>query len=99
VAPGPGYLAIEIAKRGDSRVTGLDISETFVRIAQTNARAENVDVDFQHGNASAIPFSDASFDFIVCRAAFKNFTDPVGALDEMFRVLAPGGSRLDLRSA
>src|SRR6188768_3456242 len=40
VAPGPGYLAIEIAKRGGSRVTGLDISETFVRIARDNARSE-----------------------------------------------------------
>ena len=99
VAPGPGYLAIEIAKRGGSRVTGLDISETFVRIAEDNARAEGVDVDFRHGNASAMPFADDSFDFIVCRAAFKNFTDPLGALDEMFRVLAPGGcaSILDLR--
>jgi ubiquinone/menaquinone biosynthesis C-methylase UbiE len=99
VAPGPGYLAIELAKRGGSVVTGLDISETFVRIAQDNARAEGVEVDFRHGNASAMPFPDGSFDFIVCRAAFKNFSDPVGALDEMHRVLAPGGraSIFDLR--
>jgi len=99
VAPGPGYLAIEIAKRGDSSVAGLDISETFVRIAQGNARAEGLEIDFRHGNASAMPFADASFDVIVCRAAFKNFSDPLGALDEMFRVLAPGGraSIFDLR--
>src|SRR5690242_16599687 len=50
VAPGPGYLAIEIAKRGGSHVSGLDISESFVRIARENAQAESVAVDFQHGN-------------------------------------------------
>lgn len=46
-----------------------------------------------------MPFPDASFDFAVCMAAFKNFTDPVGALDEIHRVLVPGAqaSILDLR--
>src|SRR5262249_41454753 len=84
-------MAIEIARRKDLRVTGLDISETFVGIARDNARAEGVNIDFQHGNASRMPLADATFDFVVCRAAFKNFTDPVGALDEMYRVLVPGG--------
>src|SRR5262245_36043755 len=58
VAPGPGYLAIEIAKRGPFRVSGLDISQSFVRIARENARAAGVAIDFQHGNASEIPFPD-----------------------------------------
>jgi ubiquinone/menaquinone biosynthesis C-methylase UbiE len=99
VAPGPGYLAIEIARRGDFRVTGLDISKSFVRIAQDNARAEGLAVDFRWGNASQMPFPDSSFDAIVCQAAFKNFSDPLGALNEAYRVLAPGGwaSIFDLR--
>jgi ubiquinone/menaquinone biosynthesis C-methylase UbiE len=98
VAPGPGYLAIELAKRG-YRVTALDISASFVRIARENAAASGVPVDVRHGNASAMPFADASFDAIVCVAAFKNFTDPLGAIDEMHRVLRPGGeaSIFDLR--
>jgi ubiquinone/menaquinone biosynthesis C-methylase UbiE len=91
VAPGPGYLAIELAKLGDFRVSGLDISHSFVRIASENARRAGVSVDFRQGNASELPFPDASFEAIVCRAAFKNFTDPVGALSEMYRVLRPGG--------
>jgi len=99
VAPGPGFLAIEIAKAGRHSVTGLDISESFVRIALENARKAGVAVDFRHGNASAMPFPDASFDFVVCTAAFKNFSDPVGALNEVHRVLTPGGeaSIYDLR--
>lgn len=99
VAPGPGFLSIEMAKAGNLRVTGLDISNTFVELARRNAASAGVRVDFRHGNASEMPFEESSFDFLVCRAAFKNFSDPVGALREMRRVLKPGrrGVIIDLR--
>ena len=90
VAPGPGFLSIELAKRG-LQVRAVDISKTFVEIARRNATAEGVTVRFQLGNASALPIDDESVDFVVCRAAFKNFTEPVKALAEMRRVLRPGG--------
>ena len=98
VAPGPGYFAIDLAKRGFS-VTGVDISRTFVEIAEENARKAAVEVDFQVGNASALPFADGAFDLVVCMAAFKNFSDPLNALDEAHRVLGPQGRALiyDLR--
>jgi len=99
VAPGPGYFAIELAKLGEYKITGLDISETFVDLARENARQEGVDIDFRRGNVSCMPFNDHSFDCIVCRAAFKNFADPAGALREIYRVLAAGGKAviIDLR--
>jgi ubiquinone/menaquinone biosynthesis C-methylase UbiE len=99
VAPGPGYLAIELARLGKYRVVGLDISKSFVQIACAKARQAGVSVDFQQGNASDMPFEAASFDLIICRAAFKNFTEPVRAIREMYRVLKPGGRALimDLR--
>jgi ubiquinone/menaquinone biosynthesis C-methylase UbiE len=99
VAPGPGFFAIELSKIGKYEITGLDISKSFVEIATRNAREEHVEVDFRQGNASAMPFPDGGFDFIVCRAAFKNFSDPAGALREMRRVLKPGGRAMviDLR--
>lgn len=90
VAPGPGFFAIELAKLGDFKITGLDISRTLVEIATENARNANVKIDFRVGNASAMPFAAESFDFIYCSAAFKNFSEPVKALDEMHRVLRPG---------
>jgi ubiquinone/menaquinone biosynthesis C-methylase UbiE len=93
VAPGPGFLSIELAKRRLA-VRAVDISRTFVEIAGRNAVAEGVDVHFQLGNAAALPLQDASVDFVVCRAAFKNFTEPVEALVEMRRVLRPGGQVL-----
>jgi ubiquinone/menaquinone biosynthesis C-methylase UbiE len=99
VAPGPGFFAIELAKLANFKITGLDISQTFVEIAKENARNAGAQIDFRLGNASAMPFADDSFDFIYCSAAFKNFTEPVKALDEMHRVLRPGGEALvtDLR--
>ena len=93
VAPGPGFLSIELAKRG-LPVRAVDISRTFVEIARGNAAAEGVDVRFQLGNAAALPLEDASVDFVVCRAAFKNFSEPQKALMEMRRVLRPGGQAL-----
>jgi ubiquinone/menaquinone biosynthesis C-methylase UbiE len=99
VAPGPGYFAIELAKLGGYQITGLDISRTFVDIARKNAFEAGVKIDFRQGNASQMPFEEATFDFLLCRAAFKNFSDPVPALREMYRVLKPGGRALiiDLR--
>jgi ubiquinone/menaquinone biosynthesis C-methylase UbiE len=99
VAPGPGYLAIEIARRGQYQVTGVDISPTFVEIAALNARQAHVNIDFQQGNASAMQLPENTFDLILCRAAFKNFSQPVAAMNEMHRVLKPGGRALivDLR--
>ena len=99
IAPGPGYFAIELAKLGGYRITAIDISHTFVEIARRNAMEAGVDVDFRQGDAANMPFEPQSFDFLLCRAAFKNFSRPVQALEEMHRVLKPGGRALiiDLR--
>lgn len=92
VAPGPGYLAIELARGGRLRVSALDISRTFVEIARQNAREAGVSVDFRLGDAVCMPYEAESFDLVVCQAAFKNFTLPGSALAEMHRVLRPGGT-------
>lgn len=91
VAPGPGYFAVELARTGRLRVSALEISRTFVQIAGEHARAAGVEVAVREGDASRMPFADGSFDFVICQAAFKNFSRPQGAVDEMYRVLRPGG--------
>jgi ubiquinone/menaquinone biosynthesis C-methylase UbiE len=99
LAPGPGYFAIELAKLSSYQITGLDISRTFVEIARRNAQEAKVAVDFRQGDASRIPFADETFDFLLCRAAFKNFSQPLLALREMHRVVKTGGRAviIDLR--
>jgi ubiquinone/menaquinone biosynthesis C-methylase UbiE len=99
VAPGPGYFCIELARLGQEKsagysITALDISHTFVEIAHKKAVEAGVAVNFRQGNASSMPFADNTFDFLLCRAAFKNFGQPVRALQEMCRVLKPGGRGL-----
>ena len=99
IAPGPGYLAIELAKLTRCRMIGLDISRTFVGIATANAEKAAVDVCFEQGDAADVPYPANAMNFVVCRAAFKNFARPWAALNEMHRVLKPGGTALiiDLR--
>jgi ubiquinone/menaquinone biosynthesis C-methylase UbiE len=99
VAPGPGYFAIELAKLGGYCITGLDISNTFVEMAKQNAQRAGVRAEFRVGSASEMPFEKEQFDFLFCRAAFKNFSEPVLALQEMYRVLKQGGRAfiIDLR--
>ncbi|HEX3504921.1 MAG TPA: class I SAM-dependent methyltransferase [Xanthobacteraceae bacterium] len=99
IAPGPGYLAIEVAKLVRCRMVGADISQTFIRIANENAERAGFDIAFEEGDACDLPYPANGFDFIFCRAAFKNFSRPLAALNEIYRVLKPGCDALiiDLR--
>jgi len=92
VAPGPGYLAIEMARLGRFQVTGLDISRTFVEIATEKAKQAAVSAEFHQGDVATMPFESGTFDLVVCQAAFKNFTQPGIALAEIHRVLRSGGT-------
>jgi len=99
IAPGPGYFCIELAKLGNYQITGLDISKSFVEIARRNAADAGLKIDFRQGNASDMPFANETFDFTFCQAAFKNFSEPVKAIAEIYRVLRPKGAAIivDLR--
>jgi SAM-dependent methyltransferase len=88
-----GTTGHELARRG-LQVRAVDISRTLVEIAKHKASAEGVMPHFESGNAAALPLEDASLEFVVCRAAFKNFSAPVKALAEIRRVLRLGGTAL-----
>jgi ubiquinone/menaquinone biosynthesis C-methylase UbiE len=102
VAPGPATWRSHsrLPWRGDGAVEAIDISNGFVRIATRNAARAGVAVTFRHGDVHAMPYPAGQFDGLVCRAAFKNFGQPVQALREIRRVLRPGGTALiiDLRA-
>ncbi len=94
IAPGPGYFCVELAKLGPWAIRGVDLSQAMVKIARENAAKAGVQIDFEQGNAASLPYPRDTFDRLVCRAAFKNFAQPVRALQEMCRVLKPGGQGL-----
>ena len=91
---GPGEPAITIAARigATGHVTGIDLSENMVSIAQRVARARGLEnVDFRVMDCGALEFPSESFDAIISSFGFQIFTDPEKAAREALRVLKPGG--------
>jgi ubiquinone/menaquinone biosynthesis C-methylase UbiE len=72
-------------------LAGIDLSEAMLEIARTRARDIGRDVDLRQGDAHALPFTDNSFDTVVCTFGLCAIPDIDVALDEMTRVLKPGG--------
>jgi SAM-dependent methyltransferase len=91
VACGPGVVTAAIAP-GAASVVAFDATEEMLEKARSRcAKASLHNVDFKRGDAENLPFDDARFDGVVTRLAIHHFADPQRALDEMFRILRPGG--------
>ena len=90
VACGTGNTAIPAAKVGAS-VTGVDIATNLLEQARKRAVAEQVEIQFQEGDAEDLPFADHSFDVVLTMfgAMFAPQPDRVAA--ELIRVCKPGG--------
>jgi demethylmenaquinone methyltransferase/2-methoxy-6-polyprenyl-1,4-benzoquinol methylase len=94
LATGTGDLALAIlARRPDSRVWGLDPSaEMLVRCGAKAARGGVADrLALVRGDATALPWPDASFDGVTIAFGIRNVPDRPRALAEMARVTRPGG--------
>jgi SAM-dependent methyltransferase len=90
VACGPGNFTRDFAvAAGDGLVVGIDASQTMLAVAIRDTGSANV--AYIRGDACELPFRDGSFDAICCFAALYLIEDPRRALDELVRVLAPGG--------
>ena len=74
-----------------ARITGVDILDHVLDIARRNSLAYTYRVDYQVGDAFALALPDAGFDLVVCRHMSQAIPDFALALDEMSRVLKPGG--------
>jgi ubiquinone/menaquinone biosynthesis C-methylase UbiE len=76
------------------RLTGLDFSSAMLDVARARAVELGRDVELREGDAQALPFSDSSFDSVVCTLGLCGFPDERIAIGEMHRVLRPGGMLL-----
>ena len=77
--------------KSDVTLTGIDISAEMLAIARRRAAEIAAEVDLQEGDAHALPFSDSSFDTVICTYSLCNIPDPKIALAEMKRVLRDDG--------
>jgi SAM-dependent methyltransferase len=94
LACGPGNFSREFARAvgREGLVVGVDASRTMLqRGGEELRRADPGNLCLVRGNATALPFQDESFDAACCFAALHLFGDPFTALDEIRRVLKPGG--------
>jgi SAM-dependent methyltransferase len=86
VATGPGYVAAAAARRG-AKVVGVDFSAGMLAAA----RRQHPGIDFQPGDAEALPFPGPSFDAVVMSFGLLHLGRPDQALAEAHRVLRAGG--------
>lgn len=93
VAAGRGASAFHLAKVFGCHVTGVDLGEENVRVANREARQLGVTdrVGFELGDAERLPFDDRTFDAVICECAFCTFPSKPAAAKEFFRALKPSG--------
>jgi ubiquinone/menaquinone biosynthesis C-methylase UbiE len=92
VATGTGRVPwILLQNRFTGQIVGLDLSLGMLRQAQTKLRPYRDQVSLVWQPASRLPFDDGAFDAVTCMESLEFFPQPVEALAEMVRVLAPGG--------
>jgi demethylmenaquinone methyltransferase / 2-methoxy-6-polyprenyl-1,4-benzoquinol methylase len=108
-APGPGVRALDLATgTGDiafavgeraGRVVGLDVTQRMIEIAREKSRsgaAPGKQPAFLVGDMVSLPFAAGSFDLVTTGYGLRNVPDLTAAVDEIARVLKPGGQALSL---
>ena len=84
VATGPGAIAAEAANRG-ARPVGIDLSPQMIELA----RRMYPGIDFREADVEHLPFSDDTFDAVVCAFGLGHFPRPEVAIAECARTLLP----------
>jgi ubiquinone/menaquinone biosynthesis C-methylase UbiE len=91
---GNGALAVALVRRHPGlKVVGIDLSDEMVEVARSKASAAGLAnrVAFRKGDAQRIPFPNSSFDLVVSTLSLHHWSRPKMVLDEVARVLRPGG--------
>jgi SAM-dependent methyltransferase len=97
VGCGPGHLSVQMASEHGLEVTGLDLDPAMIERARANAArmaAGERQPKFVVGDASALPFAEASFDLVVSTLSMHHWDNATAGLTEIARVVQPGGKAL-----
>jgi demethylmenaquinone methyltransferase/2-methoxy-6-polyprenyl-1,4-benzoquinol methylase len=92
-ACGTGDLSIEFKNKvgNTGQVIGTDFSENMVLLAKDKVKNKNIDINFEIADAMNLQFKDNQFDYSSISFGIRNVDDPVRCLQEMSRVVKPGG--------
>jgi ubiquinone/menaquinone biosynthesis C-methylase UbiE len=93
IACGTGVVARQTALRlgASGTIVGVDINPAMLAVARSLPTPEGASIDWREGSALDLPLPDGTFDLALCQAGLQFFPDRPTALQEMFRVLRPGG--------
>lgn len=87
---GGGFMAEAMAAKG-AHVTGLDPAREALAAARRHAEERGLGIDYREGRGEELPFEDGAFDIIVSCDALEHVEDLGRVLDEVARVVKPGG--------
>lgn len=93
VACGTGIVARQAAPLVgvDGQVVALDMNPAMLAVARALPASSGATINWEEGNAMALPFLDSAFDVVLCQHGLQFFPDRASAVCEMHRVLTPGG--------
>lgn len=84
----------------NGKVVGLDFSKNMLKVGQEKVEQKELkQVELIHGNAMDLPFEENSFDYVTIGFGLRNVPDYLQVLQEMYRVLKPGGKAVCLETS
>lgn len=90
VGAGGGFLSVELVQRG-AHVTALDLAPRALSAARAEASRRQLSLGAVAASAEHMPLRDASFDLVVCTDVLPHIVDKQRVLDELARLVKPGG--------
>ncbi|RXP54091.1 bifunctional demethylmenaquinone methyltransferase/2-methoxy-6-polyprenyl-1,4-benzoquinol methylase UbiE [Lutibacter sp. HS1-25] len=101
IATGTGDLAINLTKTSASKIVGLDISDGMLSVGRKKIEKLNLNskIEMVLADSEKIPFEEASFDAITVAFGVRNFENLEKGLQEIYRVLKPGGTFVVLETS
>lgn len=98
IATGTGDLALTALKLNPSEIVGIDISEEMLVFARKKIEKAGKSgiISFVKGDSEQLPFTDQSFDAAMAAFGVRNFENLQIGLNEIFRILTPGGKAVIL---
>jgi len=88
--------AVDLARfaKGGAVCTGVDLAQSAIALAKANFEQQGLQADLRVANGEALPFPDNSFDLVYAHGVVQYTADPQALVNEVRRVLKPGGQAI-----